>query len=92
MNSDPAVKGASRVMRLLGSWYIDSNGQPVAQCRILPWADHYGRAYDADDFDDFLPQLPEPKPAAVRPVALIRNCSTDIITNCAQDSNSNSAQ
>lgn len=65
LGSDKAVNDPSRVMRLPGCWYMDGNGQPVAQVQIVHQTDaRYTR-------EQIIGCLPAPKPVAlVTPQAL----------------------
>ena len=60
---DPTIKNPSRVMRAPGCWYIDANGQHVAQSQLINVTDI---ATHGDDFDALLPALPAPpKPVEI---------------------------
>ena len=54
-SSDPNCKGANRVMRMAGGWYIDSNGAATAQSRII---NATSDRYEAELFEELLPPLP----------------------------------
>ena len=58
--SDKSVKGANRMMRMAGGWYIDQHGTPTCRSEIINASE---RRYPAGDFDELLPPLPaSPKP------------------------------
>ena len=56
---DTSCKGANRLMRMAGSWYIDRNGNAIDQAEILWPTD---RRFDIEEFQILLPPLPESKP------------------------------
>ena len=56
---DKSCKGANRLMRLAGSWYIDRNGNATNRVQILHPTD---RRFSAEELDALLPALPQPKP------------------------------
>ena len=68
---DTSCKGANRLMRLAGAWYINSKGDAVTRSAIV---DVTGDRYPAELFEEFLPELPKPtSPRA-------RTSSTSLLT------------
>lgn len=62
--SDPSCKGANRMMRMAGGWYIDRHGDATTQSQIL---NATGERYDAQLLDELLPPLPTPEPCQRAP-------------------------
>ncbi len=65
LKSDSSVNDPSRVMRLPGCWYMDGDGQPVAQVQIVHEStERFTRKQIIACLPDLQPELPRPKPAA----------------------------
>ena len=56
--ADTSIKNPSRVMRLAGFYYINSDGKPTAQSKIINVT---GREYSIEDIEQVLP-IPEVRP------------------------------
>lgn len=68
LGSDPSINDPSRVMRLPGCWYMDGDGQPVAQVSIVHQSD---ARYSRGDVIGCLPELePELPKTATTPLPL----------------------
>ncbi len=63
LGSDPSINDPSRVMRLPGCWYMDREGQPVAQVQIIDQSD---KRFTRDQIVSCLPEL-EPPPLLSKP-------------------------
>ena len=61
---DRSCKGANRMMRLAGGWYIDRNGDATAQSEII---NATGDRHEAGLFDELLPELTSSEPCNRRP-------------------------
>ena len=61
---DKSCKGANRLMRLAGAWYINNKGDAVARSAIVEVT---GDRYPAQLFEEFLPELPKPTSPGARP-------------------------
>ena len=62
--SDKNCNGLNRMMRLAGGHYIDRNGEAIAISKIV---NATGYRYDAAQFEELLPLLPENKPCGRPP-------------------------
>jgi hypothetical protein len=70
LGSDPAVNDPSRVMRLPGCWYMDGNGQPVAQVQIIHEStERFTREQIIGCLPTIQPELPRHRPAAPSRIA-----------------------
>ena len=54
---DPTIKNPSRVMRAPGCWYVNANGEHLAQSQLINVTD---LPTHGDEFDALLPPLPAP--------------------------------
>lgn len=61
--SDPACKGAPRVMRLPGSHYINRDGD---SCGLATIINPHGATYSMELFDDLLPKPPRPNQRRIK--------------------------
>jgi hypothetical protein len=63
VSSDRSCKGANRMMRLAGSFYIDSNGHATARCTIVGGS---GNRYSIKLLEELLPPLTPRRPTRRR--------------------------
>lgn len=77
--SDKSVKGANRMMRMAGAWYIDNNGRPTARSEII---NATGKRYTAQLFQELLPPLQKREKRAHQGPPRIQNQAKS--KNCRQ--------
>jgi hypothetical protein len=77
---DRSCKGANRMMRMAGGWYIDSNGDAIAQSRIISAT---GNRYEINQFEELLPPLPTHKPYGKKPRRLHQSGTRNLHLICS---------
>ena len=77
---DRSCKGANRMMRMAGGWYIDRNGDAIAQSNII---NATGTRFEPELFEELLPPLVEIKTCGKKPKRLHQPDSRNLRQICS---------